>query len=475
MLSQISFHAAIIDVPPDKINEMQKLINTFVTGTFKFDKNRICLSPASGGLGMININNFIVSLHCSWVKRAHTEVTDNWRKNIMDLAGGISTLLDPRSFVPDLDPGPDPVPQLIIGPDRLQLKNPMLNTVAKSFWKFKTAFFTLGRNFFVSPLLGNPRIINNRREKTCVDLNTKLNFLSDPEKETMKRIKISDFTIDGTNFVTLNEFSVSKNIALDMNTFEQIKLYIRESWLLIKKFSNTEIETDLGTFLSRFKRGSKPFRKTLDTVDVLMIENKANRRNNTFFDLLNMQKPDNKILKILNGQWALSYYPVSLREFIFKFRNNILGLNTRVSHFNNNVGRGCTFCAKAGSPNVPDENFLHLFFNCTHTKLVIDGLFTRYLDHDLRDIEGQKKILFTGMGPDFNEPNIFLLTIMSIALHFIWQCKLQKKLPTLEGMLNDIFFIAESILKTSNVVLNAMNLNLPLCRDWAAESGRRRF
>jgi hypothetical protein len=188
-----------------------------------------------------------------------------------------------------------------------------------------------------------------------------------------------------------------------------------------------------------------------------------------------MQKPDNKILKILNGQWALSYYPVSLREFIFKFRNNILGLNTRVSHFNNNVGRGCTFCAKAGSPNVPDENFLHLFFNCTHTKLVIDGLFTRYLDHDLRDIEGQKKILFTGMGPDFNEPNIFLLTIMSIALHFIWQCKLQKKLPTLEGMLNDIFFIAESILKTSNVVLNAMNLNLPLCRDWAAESGRRRF
>jgi hypothetical protein len=25
-------------------------------------------------------------------------------------------------------------------------------------------------NFFVSPLLGNPRLINNRREKTCVYL-----------------------------------------------------------------------------------------------------------------------------------------------------------------------------------------------------------------------------------------------------------------------------------------------------------------
>jgi hypothetical protein len=103
--------------------------------------------------------------------------------------------------------------------------------------------------------LGNPRIINNRREKTCVDLNTKLNFLSDPEKETMKRIKISDFTIDGTNFVTLNEFSVSKNIALDMNTFEQIKLYISESWLLIKKMFENGNRNGFGDFSVEIQTG----------------------------------------------------------------------------------------------------------------------------------------------------------------------------------------------------------------------------
>jgi hypothetical protein len=210
-----------------------------------------------------------------------------------------------------------------------------------------------------------------------------------------------------------------------------------------------------------------------------MIRNKQNRRNSTFFNLLNMQKPVNTVLRILNGQWATNCYPVSLREFIFKFRNNILGLNTRVSHFNNNVNRGCTFCAKTTVPvpvrAIPDESFVHLFFDCVNTKRVIDNFFIRYLDHDLRDVEGQKKLLFTGMGPDFTEPNFFILTIMSIAMHYIWQCKLQKNMPSLEGLLNEVFFVGGNILKVSNLMRNTMNLNLPLCRDWAAESGRRDF
>jgi hypothetical protein len=70
----------------------------------------------------------------------------------MELAGGISTLLDPRSFAPYPDPGPDPAPQVINGPDRQHLKNPMLNTVAKSFWKFKNAFFLHWGETFLSHL-----------------------------------------------------------------------------------------------------------------------------------------------------------------------------------------------------------------------------------------------------------------------------------------------------------------------------------
>jgi hypothetical protein len=156
MLSQIGFHASIIDVSTNKANEIQQIINNFITGSFKFDKNKICLNPALGGLGMINIKNFITSLHCSWLKRTHREVTDNWRRNLVDIAGGNPILLDPRSLDPDTAQDPDPIPV-----------HPVLYTIAKSFWEFKNSFFAIGRNFFGSHVLGNPRLVNNKLEKTA--------------------------------------------------------------------------------------------------------------------------------------------------------------------------------------------------------------------------------------------------------------------------------------------------------------------
>jgi hypothetical protein len=86
-----------------------------------------------------------------------------------------------------------------------------------------------------------------------------------------------------------------------------------------------------------------------------------------------------------------------------------------------------------------------------------------------------KRLLFTGMDPEMSTPNFFLLTVMTTVLFYVWQCKLQKKVPTLESLLNDLFFTAENILKASNIMVNDMNLNLPLCRNWEAEASRRRF
>ncbi len=50
------------------------------------------------------------------------------------------------------------------------------------------------------------------------------------------------------------------------------------------------------------------------------------------------------------------------KVFLFKFFNNILGINTRLSHFVPNHSRGCTFCSLNGILPVPDETFMHIFF-----------------------------------------------------------------------------------------------------------------
>jgi hypothetical protein len=97
-------------------------------------------------------------------------------------------------------------------------------------------------------------------------------------------------------------------------------------------------------FLFRFKKGSKNFRKILDAGAYKNIPLTKNQHVKTFFRLCNLPVPAEGVLEKIYSDWTNIVYTVKVRDFAFKFRNNLLGLNTRVSHFNNNVRRGCTFC-----------------------------------------------------------------------------------------------------------------------------------
>jgi hypothetical protein len=160
----------------------------------------------------------------------------------------------------------------------------------------------------------------------------------------------------------------------------------------VKKFSNEDTSKDLQTFVTNFKKGSKRFRKILDNLTQIQMKTKLKKRAKTFFNLLNTEVPDDPVLKILNSQWTYTCYPVVLREFVFKLRNNILGLNTRVSHFNNNVNRGCTFCSINGDAAPPDEDFSHLFFACRITNNLLCNFLNRFLDNRW-DTPDRKKLL----------------------------------------------------------------------------------
>jgi hypothetical protein len=91
------------------------------------------------------------------------------------------------------------------------------------------------------------------------------------------------------------------------------------------------------------------------------------------------------------------------------------------------------------------------------------------------DEQKVKAFIFTGISHE-NEisDNFFISTI---ALHFnffIWQCKLQKKLPLPENWYNDMFYTVELIRRISPKLRSDMEINLLLCRSWPEEAGRRR-
>ncbi len=81
----------------------------------------------------------------------------------------------------------------------------------------------------------------------------------------------------------------------------------------------------------------------------------------TFQSLTQVSVPNKGILENRISMWNRNGLNNRIRTFIFKFYNNLLGLNTRLSHFVIDQSRQCAFCTGTAVP-VPDETFLHLFF-----------------------------------------------------------------------------------------------------------------
>jgi hypothetical protein len=234
-------------------------------------------------------------------------------------------------------------------------------------------------------------------------------------------------------------------------------------------------QQNIETFLKRFKKGSKNIRKIFETHRSCRI--KVNLRNNvkTFLRLIGTQDTANEILEVAISNWNTNFYPNDLREFIFKFHSNLLGLNTRVSHFNAEVSRGCTFCNISNEIPVPDETFVHLFFFCKHTQKLRSDFNRKCLyDLGLDNNEQNKNFYFLGTLPNVsNNKNSFFMTVSRLFMYFIWKSKLAKNIPMINALLNEIYFQIGTYMKVNAQLREHMLINLHICRTWNAEAASR--
>jgi hypothetical protein len=272
---------------------MQKAINNFVTGNFRFDK-KMTTSPVNlGGLGIIDLNIYIQSLHCSWIKRAEISCIDNWRVDLREITQGKILNLDPS---------------------KVPVFHPILKILANSFWKFKQSFYSLGSNFFYSGFFGNPVLVHNRRNNNNVT-DQILHHGRFCDMDRLKNLRISDFTTNGTNFIGLNEAREKLDIVISEREYDNLRTCIRDSFLKIKKYGNTDTGIDIGTFVRRFKKGSKPFRRVFEKYSVTTNLTKPPRRITTYFNLVGLPVPVPEDLKFFNNLWMVGALPISIREF----------------------------------------------------------------------------------------------------------------------------------------------------------------
>jgi hypothetical protein len=155
-------------------------------------------------MGMINISDYIKSLHCSWIKKAAKSGIDNWR-------------VDLRSIT-----GTDPI---VLDPVKIPIFHPVLKNLASSFWSFKESFFRQGKNFLKSNFYGNPCLVNNKREK--VPVNDAILHNNSIDGAFLKKIKIKDLLSDENDFLNINQIRTILRYDISAEDYSNLKTCVK--------------------------------------------------------------------------------------------------------------------------------------------------------------------------------------------------------------------------------------------------------
>ena len=418
-------------------------IENFVVGNLKIAKNRLFLEKKDGGLGLIDIENYIGSQACSWVRRAYF-LNDSWKRDLFFLSDG--NVFNLRQSKVD------------------KIMNPIIFFIAGHFERFLYAFTVEKENFRRAHFFDNPCFTFDVNRQHFL----KKSFFTEDEWDTYKN-QIQNLTFD--RLVSMEgiikskiEFEIGTGLRLTELKFAKIESLARSSIAKYSRADAKEKKTDtVQNFLMRIKKGSRRVRAILEkkitaTVSSNMV--KYAQLTETIIDYKNSE--------ILNSAWSFSYLKNSVRTFTFKLHNNILGLNTRVSHFVRGHPRTCTFCDLSNEPEEREESTLHLFFECMYVEPILNNFYKWLFEAD-NDYFLSRSEFFVGFNCENDSKKKSLLVVNILVKKYIWDCKQRFYLPTLIGLKNQILSELQLISCISRLWHGI------LCRSGLFENNRIQF
>jgi len=404
MLSQISYLGSIIFPSNIQLATMYNIVESFVKKNLNISKERLYQPVNVGGLGLIDIKYFLRAQQVNWIRKANNEAIDNWRFDLRCIFDG-NCLVTCAKYV---------------DPER----HPVLYGLAISFEKFLGAFNLTNDNYKMAYILNNPVLYRQRGDTAILDKNF---FRQVPAVDFSKlcKLRFSDCFVN-RNPVQLETVNQTKNLNLNLNTYMRLisALSNFERSLKIHRITDGTFKR-IETFFVKPEKGSKHIRDIISKkrYEKTSLDKQTNIK--TFFRLTNIQKPCNKVLAKIISLWADYGIPNNLREFNFKFFNNYLAINTRLSHFVADQTRNCTFCTLANT--VGEETFPHLFYYCPIVRALQSSFETEFFDNRVTGINSQK-FWFTGLIED-DKFNFFNSVCVSSFHCIIWELKLKKKYP----------------------------------------------
>jgi hypothetical protein len=343
LISQLSFHGSILRPSKELIGNIQDLINNFVTGPVKVAKNRLYLPPDKGGMGLINIDHYLSGLHCAWIKKAHSSSRDNWRADMRSITLGNCLTLSP--LCPDIN------------------NMPAIKILSVDYEIFKQKFYNTDDNYKHAFILHNT--LFSTRNGRIISVNVFRTNRPRLDMQRVSKLKFCDF-FTGTVPKSLDELTTDTGINFSLMTYMQLMPFFEHfRQKIVHRRDSGSLET-LEQFLNVKNGLAKKIRIFLDSNTGTGTGTGTTAINEmhtvkSFHRLIGLNPSREYVGKII-GIWNKSYLPNKIRDFAFKFYNNQLSINTRLSHYVRNRSRSCCFCSISGDADPGDESFLHLFF-----------------------------------------------------------------------------------------------------------------
>jgi len=202
-----------------------------------------------------------------------------------------------------------------------------------------------------------------------------------------------------------------RNLGLKINILQYNCL--NQGWEAAKrKFSkNCPQSLCVKQFLGSFKKGSRKFRDIMDAKG-----KKGNLKNmqqvKTYKKVTEIENIDTARLRKMHTMWSRHFLDSKTRDFIFKFYNNILGINQRVNKFNPTTCPSCTFCSISMTLPAPLETFRHIFYDCPSVEKILYSFFNKFMNIPLVECD----VFFSGAVTNTESKNVVFQMCMDIYL-----------------------------------------------------------
>ena len=385
LLSQIGFIGTILDPSPAQFQELYKILNYFIIKNEKISTVKLFSKPESGGLGVIDIKNYITGLRVNIFKRSLT-CQDHWSKSIQS-----SRLIESNPYIMNAE---NPTLSLF----------PFSKLIVTSFLKWSGAFANYKNNLLEYPIFFNQWAFSQNGKALTVSFSN----IKDDKIISVCPRQLLNLDTQPTSILKKNEMEICIGRTLNFAEFFSLQ---NIAFSIIKKINiSFDVPEKIDSFLDSKAKGSKRYRKYFETREY-------NLGNTRRLDLFPEVGINNFQLSMYNQTWNFSFLLNKYKHTFFNFLSNTLILNAQAAKFNPEADPRCSFCLRTPYLPAAKETAYHIFVSCPSIEFWKTTLFDCLL---YTGTFPDPSIIFLGCPPASKEIMLFNNLIILLFVNIVY-------------------------------------------------------